>query len=125
MIGKHGSLEQCKDFLPNDCEILMEPNTSYWITDWTPHESLPLLERTYRQFFWVVTENVSLWFTDHSTANALGVLPVSSITKIVKGDKFDADSLAVVKHSEYRKKKSNICKIGSKSHWMSNKKTKW
>ena len=122
LIGKHGSLEHCKDFLPDDCEVIMEPNTLYWITDRTPHESLPLLEKTYRQFFRVVTENVSFWFADHSTANPLGVLPVSSITKIVKGNKFDADSLAVVKHSEYRKKKGNSCKIGNKSNCMSKKK---
>ena len=100
----------------------MDPNTLYWITDRTPHESLPLLEKTYRQFFRVVNENVSFWFADHSTANPLGVLPVSSITKIVKGNKFDADSLAVVKHSEYRKKKGNSCKIGNKSNCMSKKK---
>lgn len=103
VIGEHGSCEHLKEFLPNDNEVLMKANTLYWITDRTPHESLPLTKRTYRQFFRVVTENVSLWFADHSTPNPYGVLPDRNITKIVKGNKFVANSLEIIDHDEYLK----------------------
>ena len=103
VIGEHGSCEHLKEFLPNDNEVLMKANTLYWITDRTPHESLPLTKRTYRQFFRVVTENVSLWFADHSTRNPYGVLPDRNITKIVKGNKFVANSLEIIDHDEYLK----------------------
>lgn len=103
VIGDHGSCEHLKEFLPNDNEVLMKANTLYWITDRTPHESLPLTKRTYRQFFRVVTENVSLWFADHSTPNPYGVLPDRNITKIVKGNKFVANSLEIIDHDEYLK----------------------
>ena len=103
VIGEHGSSEHLKEFLPKDNEVLMEANTLYWITDRTPHESLPLKERTYRQFFRVVTENVSLWFADHSTPNPFGVLPDRNITKIVKGNKFEANSLEIIDYDEYLK----------------------
>lgn len=103
IIGEHGSCEHLKEFLPNDNEVLMKANTLYWITDRTPHESLPLTKRTYRQFFRVVTENVSLWFADHSTPNPYGVLPDRNITKIVKGNKFVANSLEIIDHDEYLK----------------------
>ena len=101
IIGQHGSCEHLREFLPEECKIMMEPNVLYWITDRTPHESLPMKERTYRQFFRVVTENVSLWFADHSTPNPCGVLPDPSITKIVRGNKFDPESLEIIEHEAY------------------------
>ena len=74
----------------------MDPNTMYWITDRTPHESLPLNNNTYRQYFRLVTHQVSLWFEDHSTKNPLGAVPDPIITKIVKGSKFGDHSLLKV-----------------------------
>merc|ERR1719510_2465024 len=68
---------------------MMHPNTMYWLTDKTPHETLPVKEDTYRQFFRVVTSSLSAWFPEHSTANRLGVKPDESITKIIEGSKFD------------------------------------
>ncbi|CAK4744617.1 unnamed protein product, partial [Aphanomyces euteiches] len=56
-----------------------------WITDRTPHESLPLKKTQYRQFFRLVTSQVSHWYADHSTPNPLGILPT---TKIIYGNKF-------------------------------------
>ena len=48
-----------------------------------------LLEQdTFRQYFRIVTSNVSFWYKDHSTPNPLGVVPDPSITKTVVGDKF-------------------------------------
>lgn len=60
---------------------------------------MPLQEATFRQFFRVVTSNVSLWYKDHSTANPLGVEPDPEITKVVVGDKFSEDGVEVVEDS--------------------------
>jgi len=40
-----------------------------WMTDRTPHESLPLRAGTRRQYFRLVTGPVSGWFERHSTRN--------------------------------------------------------
>ena len=80
---------------------IMQPNYLYWITDRTPHESLPLKEEKYRQYFRLVTHEVSLWVEDHSAKNPLGLVPDSSITKIIKGSKFgDPRKLRMV--SDYK-----------------------
>lgn len=55
--------------------IYMDANTLYWMTDGTPHEALPVKESQYRQFFRLVTNNVDLWYDEHSTSNPLGVEP--------------------------------------------------
>ena len=55
-------------------ETLIEGNTLYWLHDRTPHASLPV-SNTNRQFFRLVTSDVSVWYADHSTANPLGVEP--------------------------------------------------
>ena len=60
-----------------------------WITDCTPHESLPLPAGTYRQYFRLVTSDVSVWYADHSTPNPLGIVPPDNV-KIVHGNKFNA-----------------------------------
>ena len=98
IVGDMGDLEHVREFLSqkNVKSEYLQENTLYWITDKTPHESLPLKERTYRQFFRVVTEEVSLWFEDHSTPNPNGIKPNPSKTKIVKGNKFDPSSFAVI-----------------------------
>ena len=59
----------------------------------TPHESLPLETSGYRQFFRLVTSQVSLWYRDHSTPNPLGVEPDPQITRVVVGDKFSEEGL--------------------------------
>ena len=74
----------------------MAPGQLYWLTDRTPHESLPLGKGTYRQFFRIVTSDVSLWYKDHSTANPLGVKPDPTITKIVVGDKFSDEGVKII-----------------------------
>jgi len=93
-IGHLGDIEHLTSLLP-ESEV-MEPNCLYWITDRTPHESLPLKKKTYRQFFRLVTSQVSLWFEDHSTKNPLGVVPDPNITKIVKGSKFNKGEAYIV-----------------------------
>ena len=96
-IGHLGDIEHLRSLLP-ESEI-MEPNCLYWLTDRTPHESLPLTRKTYRQFFRLVTSQVSLWFEEHSTKNPLGIVPDPSITKIVKGSKFNSKEAFIVSDS--------------------------
>ena len=86
-IGHLGDIEHLRSLLP-ESEV-MEPNRLYWLTDRTPHESLPLKNKKCRQFFRLVTSEVSLWFEEHSTKNPLGVVPDPNITKVVKGSKFN------------------------------------
>merc|ERR1712038_190409 len=99
IIGKHGDIEFLRAYIRH--RRMMKPNCIYWITDRTPHESLPVKEETYRQYFRLVTHQVSLWFEDHSTKNPFGLLPDQKITKIVKGSKFgDPGQLKVVSDYE-------------------------
>ena len=60
--------------------LLAKANELHWITDRTPHESLPMAEDTYRQFFRLVVGPVSIWYTEHNTANPLGILPDATVT---------------------------------------------
>ena len=57
----------------------------YWMTDSCPHESMPLPELTYRQWFRYVTSAVSVWYEKHSTKNRLGIKPNC---QIIFDDKF-------------------------------------
>ena len=41
IIGENGDCEHIKEFLPADKEVVLEENKLYWITDGTPHKSLP------------------------------------------------------------------------------------
>ena len=97
-VGPLGDIEHLRFLLPGTGEVL-EPGQLYWITDRTPHESLPLKDKTYRQFFRIVTADVSLWYKDHSTANPLGVEPDPGITKIVVGNKFSDEGVDVIEPS--------------------------
>merc|ERR1719317_650071 len=65
----------------------MKPNHLYWLTERTPHECLPLTRRTFRQFFRVVSSDVSIWFECSSTKNPLGITPPST-THVHRKDKF-------------------------------------
>lgn len=94
LIGELGDIEHLREFLPQG-EVL-EKNNLYWFTDRTPHEALPLQEGMYRQFFRLVTSQVSLWYVDHSTKNPLGIVPNPDITKIVAGSKFDKKGVILV-----------------------------
>ena len=104
VIGHHGDIEHLRSVLPGEGEVL-EPGQLYWITDKTPHESLQLKQRTYRQFFRIVTRDVSLWYKDHSTANPLGVEPDPDVTKIVIGNKFSEEGVEIVESSHETKQK--------------------
>ena len=64
----------------------------FWMTDRTPHESLPLPDGGARQFFRLVTSNIDTWYAQHSTPNPLGILPEA---KVVTYDKFTGRERAV------------------------------
>eukprot|EP00794_Sanderia_malayensis_P004881 gene4881-5521_t len=98
LIGELGDIEHLREFMPEG--DTMKKDCLYWITDRTPHESLPLKESTTRQFFRLVTKDVSLWYEDHSTKNPLGVVPDPKITRIVKGSKFDKNGVVFADEKE-------------------------
>jgi hypothetical protein len=59
-----------------------------WITDRTPHESLPITDLSKRrQFFRLVVGEISYWFADHSTSNPTG-FELPSNVPIFRGNKF-------------------------------------
>lgn len=86
VVGVLGDVEHLRDDLGEG--TLMESGELWWITDITPHESLPLEETAYRQYFRVVTSGVGVWYAKHSTANPLGVQPDPAVTKTSMHDKF-------------------------------------
>jgi len=87
-IGPLGSLEHFRDCLESTFSFTPDAGEIVWITDTTPHESLPMKTSTYRQYFRLVVGDVSVWYKKHSTPNEMGVEPDAK-TKIVCGDKFE------------------------------------
>ncbi|KAI9331787.1 hypothetical protein DFJ73DRAFT_799710 [Zopfochytrium polystomum] len=83
---------------PREGETL-EANAIAWMTDRTPHESVPIgggggRRRVFRQYFRLVTSRVTAWYEAHSTRNdECDVRPPDSVV-IVRGDKFEAASAA-------------------------------
>ena len=114
LIGELGDIEHLREFMPKG--EVMEKDSLYWFTDRTPHEALPLKGREHRQFFRLVTSQVSLWYIDHSTKNPLGVIPDPEITKIVKGSKFDKEGVVLVKNVRGSVSKHKGAK-DNRPHW--------
>ncbi|KDO25368.1 hypothetical protein SPRG_20737 [Saprolegnia parasitica CBS 223.65] len=87
IVGAHGDVDVLHGVLDRERDGYYEPqaNELYWITDRTPHESLPVATTQFRQYFRFVTSNVSHWFAEHSTPNPLGIQPTATI---VYGNKF-------------------------------------
>jgi len=81
-VDNHGSLLE----KPKSKEIKCESNILYWISDRTPHESLPANSSHYRQWFRLVGPDIFGWFEEHSTKNPFGVKPQA---KIIKTNKFN------------------------------------
>jgi len=92
-IGQLGSLEHMRPLLGPGADI--DAGDLLWVTDLTPHESLPLPEGTCRQYFRLVTSDVSAWYSKHSTHNPLGIRPPESV-HIIRHDKFET----TVQHQE-------------------------
>jgi len=83
--GDKGDCEYLRGLLGNG--IKMQANELWWMTDRAPHESLPLKETQQRQYFRLVTAEISGWYSAHSTPNPLGTIPPPSV-KIIPHDKF-------------------------------------
>lgn len=83
----HGGIEHLRGLLGEG--HVLPPCQLTWMTDRTPHESLCLEKVSYRQYFRLVTSNVTVWYEKHSTANPLGILPDPEITTTLTHDKFD------------------------------------
>lgn len=78
--GHGGILHSLDDSIAKD----MEGNVLYWITDRTPHESLPSLTTGVRQWFRLVSSDIGVWFSEHSTHNPMGIKPTAPISHINK-----------------------------------------
>ena len=88
IIGPHGSLERCRDVLGPPTKIL-DAGELIWMSDRTPHESLPVLDNSIRrQFFRLVVGEISFWLPAHNTPNPLG-FNIPDNVKIIEGNKFD------------------------------------
>lgn len=83
----HGSIEHMRPYLLRSgvLPVKLKANSMAWITDRTPHESLPLYspegkDAVYRQWFRLVVGPISMWHAKHNTPNPLGVLPDAPIS---------------------------------------------
>jgi hypothetical protein len=91
IIGPLGSIEHLRSTLESksneslDRKIKLEKDQIAWITDRTPHESLPVEKDCFRQFFRIVTSDLTLWYSKHCTPSPFGILPGA---KVVDFDKF-------------------------------------
>jgi hypothetical protein len=56
-------------------------------------------EKVKRQFFRLVSDEITVWYAAHSTRNPLGVAPPPHVT-IVDGDKFEAERMRIGAASE-------------------------
>eukprot|EP00316_Scyphosphaera_apsteinii_P015956 CAMPEP_0119329396 /NCGR_PEP_ID=MMETSP1333-20130426/75717_1 /TAXON_ID=418940 /ORGANISM="Scyphosphaera apsteinii, Strain RCC1455" /LENGTH=379 /DNA_ID=CAMNT_0007338501 /DNA_START=35 /DNA_END=1171 /DNA_ORIENTATION=+ len=80
LVGALGAIEHLRHPLSRAApSCLMQASELFWLTDSTPHESVPLAADTYRQYFRLVTSNVGVWYAAHSTPNPLGVLPPPAV----------------------------------------------
>ncbi|KXS18082.1 hypothetical protein M427DRAFT_53930 [Gonapodya prolifera JEL478] len=90
MVDAHGSIKGYRHLLGDPIEL--DAGEVCWITDKTPHESLPLRRKrpgqkfSFRQFFRLVTGPVDVWFSKHNTPSPFGVLPDCVVTDV---DKFE------------------------------------
>ncbi|KAI9326817.1 hypothetical protein DFJ73DRAFT_964981 [Zopfochytrium polystomum] len=82
--------------------MLLAANAIAWMTDRTPHESVPVVAgegvggRVFRQYFRLVTSRVTAWYEAHSTRNdECGVAPPAGV-RVVKEDKFVGSGMAAV-----------------------------
>eukprot|EP01040_Poterioochromonas_malhamensis_P010766 gene10766-11734_t len=86
--GPHGSLERMRGLLGGPTKRL-GAGELVWLSDRTPHESLPMEDTSIRrQFFRLVVGEIGFWYADHNTANPTG-FEVPMNIPIIRGNKFD------------------------------------
>jgi hypothetical protein len=83
----HGGVDSLREYLGQG--VRTKANRLYWLTDRTPHETLPnpFDKPVYRQFFRLVVGPIDVWYTKHNTPNPLGILPPAQV-EITDDDKF-------------------------------------
>jgi len=86
VVGRLGSVEHIRPALGNG--YVLNSGELVWMTDLIPHEALPLKKGTYRQYFRLVTDDISVWYSQHSTPNPLGIEPPKYI-RIIRTNKFE------------------------------------
>ena len=84
----HGGGEHLRSFIGKGTKL--QANELAWLTDRTPHEALPQEKSGYRQFFRLVTSNISVWFQQHSTPNPKVAVP--DYVQIIVDNKFASSS---------------------------------
>eukprot|EP00629_Pelagomonadales_sp_RCC1024_P000559 CAMPEP_0119269248 /NCGR_PEP_ID=MMETSP1329-20130426/6731_1 /TAXON_ID=114041 /ORGANISM="Genus nov. species nov., Strain RCC1024" /LENGTH=541 /DNA_ID=CAMNT_0007269245 /DNA_START=189 /DNA_END=1811 /DNA_ORIENTATION=+ len=86
VVGPGGDVERMRPLLEEHVDShTLEAGELAWMTDRTPHESLPVASGE-RQYFRLVVGDIGGWFEGHSTANPL----VAPNAPIIQGDKFEA-----------------------------------
>lgn len=85
IVDEHGNCEHLRPLLGPGTKL--QANQLIWMTDCTPHEALSQPVGSYRQFFRVVTSDVTHWFAQHSTPNSR--VPVPDHVTIVYDNKFE------------------------------------
>ena len=89
-VDRHGGLKEEVHYFLDEGNCL-SAGEMCWMTDATPHASLPLKKGTQRQYFRLVTSEVSAWYAEHSTKNPLGIVPPEGVV-ILQGSKFVGDA---------------------------------
>lgn len=79
---KYGGLECIRPYIGEG--YTLDASELCWITDRTPHESLPVPEDTQRQFFRLVVGKIDVWYEQHNTPNPKGILPDAEIVSYNK-----------------------------------------
>ena len=70
----NGGIEYLRPFL-GPCHHRLQAGQLCWMTDRTPHEAWPQPKRGYRQFFRLVTSDISVWSATLCTPNPLVTVP--------------------------------------------------
>jgi hypothetical protein len=87
---QHGGLEHFREYL--GASVTLPADALCWMTDRTPHETLPLqapahdrtAKHVYRQFFRLVVGKLAVWYSQHNTPNPCGLLPDAPIVDVDK-----------------------------------------
>lgn len=82
--GSMGDCEHLRDQFRES--ISLKANQLVWMTDSCPHEAIPQIKSSRRQFFRLVTSRVDLWYKAHSTPNPLVDLPER--VRVIEKNKF-------------------------------------
>ena len=89
VIGPHGDIERLRPLVGPPARTL-DAGELIWMTDKTPHESLPLPKGApLRQYFRLVVGEITAWFADHSTPNPLSSVKLPASVRVVNGNKFE------------------------------------